>query len=690
MLRSTLFDNNHFRVLTKTLSKQNGSRRSCLKLETLEDRLTPAAVLMWTGDAEAPTAAAVWSNTNYWDPKAKPGVNDTVVFKSNNAKPYLNRSETIKVFVARSVEGNQGDTITTKLDLKGHELVSKSTLAVYSGRLDPDSDGILLTGPGKAADAVLLLESTGGAGSVQTGSLSVGFAGGEPAAGTYNKAVLTIASNVTVDVKSEGTLGNTSVGKNNMGVLILDGGKLNAKNLLVYGVVGESPLSQSVITVKNNGELALTGTTWLGGQATPAGNKPVLLQVESAKFTTQQLRVGLEGSALLLVRAGGIVEIVEETWVGHTVNNIQGVLDIENGGTVIAKKKLTIQKPGIAYVRAGASLDLREGGENRGRLEVAVNGQLKARGTGVLNKGTISGELGNGGLGKLEIEGDFTQTAEGRLELRLASALQYDHLFVSPLMDEPGGGHVSLDGRLSVQTSFTPTPWMLGGPAGDYFTVVRASNSLTGQFDPLTGLDLPDLTTMTASLPSLPPGQAYAWRVIYDTTDSLDASLASSNPAFANQPWVGNGTKDVVLVLEVVAQPPHPDPIATATIRGRVWLDTHANGIREAGEAGLAGVMVWLYNEATQQIVATAITDANGDYELSQIPPGSAYRLFVSPINLPNALFTLPNQGNDDTVDSDVNAFGFTDDLFALIGGQLLEHLDAGILPNWVDEEPVH
>jgi hypothetical protein len=238
------------------------------------------------------------------------------------------------------------------------------------------------------------------------------------------------------------------------------------------------------------------------------------------------------------------------------------VLDIENGGTVIAKEKLSVLKSGNVYVRSGASLDLREGAENMGRLEVAVNGHLKARDVGLINRGTISGEKGNGAPGKIEIQGNATQTDTGRLELRLASAASYDHLFVSPLVTEPGGGHVALDGRLSVQTSYTPTPWTFGGAPGDFFTVVRATNSLTGQFDPLTGLDLPDPSTLAPSLPPLPPGQAYAWRVIYDTTDSFDPSLASTNPAFANQPWAGNGTKDVVLLLEAVARP--QDLVATA------------------------------------------------------------------------------------------------------------------------------
>jgi hypothetical protein len=53
--------------------------------------------------------------------------------------------------------------------------------------------------------------------------------------------------------------------------------------------------------------------------------------------------------------------------------------------------------------------------------------------------------------------------------------------------------------------------------------------------------------------------------------------------------------------------------LAPIEIGNRVWLDTNANGVQDAGEAGISGVTVHLFNAANTQIGA-AVTDANGEY----------------------------------------------------------------------------
>ena len=46
----------------------------------------------------------------------------------------------------------------------------------------------------------------------------------------------------------------------------------------------------------------------------------------------------------------------------------------------------------------------------------------------------------------------------------------------------------------------------------------------------------------------------------------------------------------------------------------RVWLDTNANGIQDAGELGIAGVTVQLKDSTGTTILQTTTTDANGNY----------------------------------------------------------------------------
>jgi hypothetical protein len=67
----------------------------------------------------------------------------------------------------------------------------------------------------------------------------------------------------------------------------------------------------------------------------------------------------------------------------------------------------------------------------------------------------------------------------------------------------------------------------------------------------------------------------------------------------------GHGLGDIELLC-------NPAPIE---IGNRVWLDTDMDGVQDAGEAALSGVTVQLVKSST--VIATAITDANGNYLFS-------------------------------------------------------------------------
>lgn len=71
----------------------------------------------------------------------------------------------------------------------------------------------------------------------------------------------------------------------------------------------------------------------------------------------------------------------------------------------------------------------------------------------------------------------------------------------------------------------------------------------------------------------------------------------------------GNGLGDVELLCDS----------APVEVGNRVWMDTNANGIQDAGEAVISGVTVQLWvdtnNDATvDTLVGTAVTDGNGEY----------------------------------------------------------------------------
>ncbi|MCB0141201.1 MAG: hypothetical protein KDE50_14950, partial [Caldilineaceae bacterium] len=82
----------------------------------------------------------------------------------------------------------------------------------------------------------------------------------------------------------------------------------------------------------------------------------------------------------------------------------------------------------------------------------------------------------------------------------------------------------------------------------------------------------------------------------------VDDSQPSDNPVWGK----GNGIGDVVALL----------PPAPIEIGNRVWNDADGNGIQDPNEAPIANVTVKLVDGAGS-VIATAVTDANGNYLFS-------------------------------------------------------------------------
>jgi protocatechuate 3,4-dioxygenase beta subunit len=66
------------------------------------------------------------------------------------------------------------------------------------------------------------------------------------------------------------------------------------------------------------------------------------------------------------------------------------------------------------------------------------------------------------------------------------------------------------------------------------------------------------------------------------------------------------------------------NPCAAGSIGDRVWNDQDKDGIQDANEVGLAGVVVTLYDNATNNVIASTITDAYGNYKFSNLPTTAA------------------------------------------------------------------
>ena len=115
---------------------------------------------------------------------------------------------------------------------------------------------------------------------------------------------------------------------------------------------------------------------------------------------------------------------------------------------------------------------------------------------------------------------------------------------------------------------------------------------------------------------------------------------------------------------------------AQAKIGNYVWLDNGDDGVQEAG-AGVSGVTVNLYDGTGTNVLATAMTDANGEYCFN-VDAGTYCVEFVAPMG---HMFTTQAQGGNGVSDSDVDMMsGKTDPITVAAGDVNLDDADAGLV----------
>jgi|GEM_PF-3934696 len=94
-----------------------------------------------------------------------------------------------------------------------------------------------------------------------------------------------------------------------------------------------------------------------------------------------------------------------------------------------------------------------------------------------------------------------------------------------------------------------------------------------------------------------------------------------------------------------------------AQIGGRVWTDSNANGLQDAGEAGLADRTIELVDDLGN-VVNTRVTDSNGDYLFEDEDPNQSYAVLFDRSIVPAGFgFTQQDAGalQDDNIDSDAD-----------------------------------
>ena len=110
-----------------------------------------------------------------------------------------------------------------------------------------------------------------------------------------------------------------------------------------------------------------------------------------------------------------------------------------------------------------------------------------------------------------------------------------------------------------------------------------------------------------------------------------------------------------------------------------VWIDSDADGVQDAGEPGLGGVTVNLYQNGNPTAIATTLTDGTGFYNFLNLTADDYFVEFVIPSTY---TFTAQDQGGDDTLDSDADTTTGRTAVTTLTSGEYDPTWDAGVLPS--------
>lgn len=111
------------------------------------------------------------------------------------------------------------------------------------------------------------------------------------------------------------------------------------------------------------------------------------------------------------------------------------------------------------------------------------------------------------------------------------------------------------------------------------------------------------------------------------------------------------------------------------SIGDRVWLDTTLNSVQDPGEPGVPGVVITV-RDASGILVATQATDANGNWLVGNLPPGTYSVTFTRPSGM---VFVSQNAGAAAADSNAAISTGIADPVTVLSGQSDLT-IDAGLV----------
>ena len=230
-------------------------------------------------------------------------------------------------------------------------------------------------------------------------------------------------------------------------------------------------------------------------------------------------------------------------------------------------------------------------------------------------------------------------------------------------------GFVFDDTAASIEIAKTASELSIGKGESVTYTYV-VTNTGSTYFKDVTVTD--DKLGAIGTIDLLAPGAAQtltATAVL--TEDTTNIGTATGTPADSTGTPIP-GASDVTANDDATVSV-NTDP---AIIGDRVWNDVDGDGIQDDGELGIQGVTVNLLN-AEGTVVATTVTDANGNYRFEIGDPGT-YMVEFAPKS--GWTFTTKDAGNDDALDSDADPATGRTPSFTVSAGQTDLTLDAGLV----------
>jgi uncharacterized repeat protein (TIGR01451 family) len=236
--------------------------------------------------------------------------------------------------------------------------------------------------------------------------------------------------------------------------------------------------------------------------------------------------------------------------------------------------------------------------------------------------------------------------------------------------------------EVSLTQTDSPDPLLLGGGNITYALAIGNAGP-----DPTTVTltdTLPAGTTFVSATPSVGTCNE-SGGVVTCNLGSMSGGGSATVDAVVTPPSAGIYTNSAALSSTAARENDRSNNADSETttvnapaIGNFVWEDTDGDGIQDAGEAGMAGIVVQLY-DSTYTWLGQKVTNPSGYYQFTGLTYGQGYfiKVFVPSTDYS---FSQPNQGSDDTLDSDVDITTGQTPIFNLVNGLDPARWDAGLV----------